>query len=127
MHPFEKQMLTVVRQKAIGTDTSYEPPLRIGFGISDKTVGDVANATMGRTILVPGAGPNPTHYHAKNDVCWYILVPRSDRHDDPAAAKFSPRGTRQAHGRHIDIPPRGVTSFGREVLLEFKAGTSAQY
>ena len=54
MHPFEKQMLTVVRQKAIGTDTSYEPPLRIGFGISDKTVGDVANATMGRTILVPG-------------------------------------------------------------------------
>ena len=28
---------------------------------------------MGRTILVPGAGPNPTHYHAKNDVCWYIL------------------------------------------------------
>jgi len=73
MHPFEKQMLTVVRQKAISTDTSYEPPLRIGFGISDKTVGDVANATMGRTILVPGAGPNPTHYHAKNDVCWYIL------------------------------------------------------
>jgi mannose-6-phosphate isomerase-like protein (cupin superfamily) len=20
-----------------------------------------------------GAGPNPTHYHANNDVCWYIL------------------------------------------------------
>jgi hypothetical protein len=38
-----------------------------------------------------------------------------------------PRGTRQAHGRHIDIPPRGVTSFVREVLLEFEAGTSAQY
>ena len=73
MVPFEKQTLTVIRQKQIGTDTDYEPPLRIGFGISDKTVGDVANATMGRSILVPGAGPNPTHYHAKNVVCWYIL------------------------------------------------------
>src|ERR1017187_6669107 len=30
-----------------------------------------------------------------------------------------PHGTRQARGRHIDIPPRGVTSFVREVLLEF--------
>ena len=38
-----------------------------------------------------------------------------------------PRGTRQAHGRHIDIPPRGVTGFVPEVLLEFEAGTSAQY
>ena len=72
MVPFEKQEVTVVRQNKIGTDTTYEPPLRIGFGISDKTV-DIANATMGRTILVPGAGANPTHYHAKNDVCWYIL------------------------------------------------------
>ena len=24
-------------------------------------------------MLVPGAGPNPTHYHANNDVCWYIM------------------------------------------------------
>ena len=38
-----------------------------------------------------------------------------------------PRGTRQAHGRHIDIPPRGVTGFVPEVLQEFEAGTSAQY
>jgi subtilisin family serine protease len=38
-----------------------------------------------------------------------------------------PRGTRQAHGRHIDIPPRGMTGFVPEVLLEFEAGTSAQY
>src|SRR5674476_464094 len=45
----------------------------------------------------------------------------------PPPQNLPPRGTRQAHGRHIDIPPRGVTGFGREVLLEFKAGTSAQY
>jgi mannose-6-phosphate isomerase-like protein (cupin superfamily) len=31
---------------------------------------------MGRSILPPGAGPNPTHYHAANDVCWYFLYGR---------------------------------------------------
>ena len=72
MVPFDKQSVTVVRQSKVGVDTTYEPPLRVGFGISDKTV-DLANAVMGRTVLVPGAGPNPTHYHANNDVCWYIM------------------------------------------------------
>lgn len=72
MVPFEKQSITVIRQSKVGVDTSYEPPLRVGFGISDKTV-DGANAVMGRTVLVPGAEPNPTHYHANNDVCWYIM------------------------------------------------------
>ena len=71
MVPFDKQTVTVVRQSKIGVDVTYEPPLRVGFGISDKTV-DGAHAVMGRTVLVPGAGPNPTHYHANNDVCWYI-------------------------------------------------------
>jgi uncharacterized RmlC-like cupin family protein len=65
-------MPTVVRPGQIGTDTTYEPPLRIGFGISDKII-DGAQATMGRTVLVPGAKPNPVHYHSVNDVCWYIL------------------------------------------------------
>ncbi|MCL6645256.1 MAG: cupin domain-containing protein [Dehalococcoidia bacterium] len=75
MVPFEKQMVTVVRQKQVGTDTTYEPPLRIGFGINDQTV-DGAKAVMGRTVLPPGAEPNPTHYHANNDVCWYIMSGR---------------------------------------------------
>jgi uncharacterized RmlC-like cupin family protein len=26
--------------------------------------------------LLPGAGPSPTHYHANNDVCWYIMSGR---------------------------------------------------
>ena len=39
-----------------------------------------------------------------------------------------PRGTRQVRGRHIDIPPRGVTAFvPNEVLLEVESGTPAQY
>ena len=75
MVPFDKQSVTVVRQSKVGVDTTYEPPLRVGFGISDKTV-DLAHAVMGRTVLVPGAGPNPTHYHANNDVCWYIMSGR---------------------------------------------------
>ena len=75
MVPFEKQSITVIRQSKVGVDTSYEPPLRVGFGIGDKTV-DGANAVMGRTVLVPGAEPNPTHYHANNDVCWYIMSGR---------------------------------------------------
>ena len=75
MVPFDKQVVTVVRQNRVGTDTTYEPPLRVGFGISDTTV-DGARSVMGRTVLVPGAGPNPTHYHAANDVCWYILSGR---------------------------------------------------
>jgi hypothetical protein len=38
MVPFEKQSITVIRQSKVGVDTSYEPPLRVGFGISDKTL-----------------------------------------------------------------------------------------
>ena len=75
MVPFSKQVPTVIRPVQIGTDVTYEPPLRVGFGITDQTV-EGAHATMGRTVLVPGAGPNPTHYHAANDVCWYILSGR---------------------------------------------------
>ena len=56
MVPFEKQSITVIRQSKVGVDTSYEPPLRVGFGVSDKTV-DGANAVMGRTVLIPGAEP----------------------------------------------------------------------
>ena len=84
MVPFEKQAVTVVRQSKVGVDTTYEPPLRVGFGISDKTV-EANRAVMGRTVLEAGAGPNPTHYHANNDVCWYIMSGRirliQARHD----------------------------------------------
>lgn len=75
MVPFNRQTPIVIRPAQIGTDVTYEPPLRIGFGINDQTV-QGSNATMGRTILVPGSQPNPTHYHSANDVCWYILYGR---------------------------------------------------
>ncbi len=39
-----------------------------------------------------------------------------------------PPPPRQARGRHIDIPPRGVTAFvPNEILLEVESGTPAQY
>jgi mannose-6-phosphate isomerase-like protein (cupin superfamily) len=72
MVPFDRQEVMVVRQRQIGVDTAFEPPLRVGFGISDQTV-DIAHAVMGRTVLPPGGEPNQTHYHANNDVCWYIM------------------------------------------------------
>ena len=75
MVPINKQMATIIRPGQIGTDVTYEPPLKIGFGIDNKTVPG-ANAIMGRTVLVPGARPNPTHFHSANDVCWYILYGR---------------------------------------------------
>ena len=68
----DPQLPTVIRPGQISPDVTYEPPLRVGFGLNDQTVTG-ARATMGRTILVPGAGPNPRHYHAGIDVCWYIL------------------------------------------------------
>jgi uncharacterized RmlC-like cupin family protein len=84
MVPLDKQHVTVVRPQQIGTDTTYQPPLRIGFGINDETI-ENSNAVMGRTILVPGAKPNMTHYHTENDVCWYILYGKirciTARHD----------------------------------------------
>ena len=72
MVPFDRQEVMVVRQKTIGVDTKFEPPLRVGFGISDQTI-DIANAVMGKTVLLPGAEPNLTHLHRNNDVCWFIL------------------------------------------------------
>jgi hypothetical protein len=39
-----------------------------------------------------------------------------------------PRGPRQARGRHIDIPPRGVTAFvPNEILFEVEDGTPGPY
>jgi hypothetical protein len=32
MVPFDKQVVTIIRQKQVGTDLDYEPPLRVGFG-----------------------------------------------------------------------------------------------
>jgi hypothetical protein len=48
MVPFDKQSVTVVRQSKVGVDTTYEPPLRVGFGISDKSgaIHVIANASQ---------------------------------------------------------------------------------
>ncbi len=62
----------MIRPGQTAVDLAYEPPLRVGFGLNDQTVHG-ARAVMGRTVLVPGAGPNPRHYHADIDVCWAIL------------------------------------------------------
>ena len=58
-----------------------------------------------------------------------VLFPDAGRHHDPpAAAKSAAARPRHTRGRHIDIPPRGVTAFvPNEILLEVESGTPAQY
>jgi hypothetical protein len=48
--------------------------------------------------------------------------------DPVVTATPPPRGPRQARGRHIDIPPRGVTAFvPNEILFEVEDGTLGPY
>lgn len=54
-------MAALVKRANIDNDYHYEPPLCVGFGISDKTVGN-PKLTMGHTIVPPG-GRNQAHYH----------------------------------------------------------------
>jgi subtilisin family serine protease len=57
-----------------------------------------------------------------------VLFPDPTVTPNPPPQNPPPGGTRKARGRHIDIPPRGVTSFvPNEVLFEVDGGTSAQY
>jgi hypothetical protein len=58
MVPFNKQVVTVIRQGKAGTDTTDEPPLRAGFGISDKTI-EGANAPRGARFWCRALGPTP--------------------------------------------------------------------
>ena len=115
MVPFDKQAVTVIRQNKIGVDTTYEPPLRVGFGISDKTV-DIANAVMGRTVLVPGAEPNPTHYHKNNDVCWYIMSGKIQVH--PGAQRLQRQERDHSGGRRFRLRPERRHSRHRQCLAD---------
>jgi quercetin dioxygenase-like cupin family protein len=62
---------SIIRAGEYTADTSYEPPLVIGFGIDSRTV-ERPPAAMGRTV-VPPAGRNQAHYHAKSDACIFIV------------------------------------------------------
>ena len=63
MLPFDTQIATVVRQSNIGTDTTYEPLLRVDFDINDRR--STRRAAHGAGT---GADPNPMHYPADNNV-----------------------------------------------------------
>src|ERR1019366_7169723 len=107
-------------QPTVAPNNPLPPPTRLGptplvwYGIG------ATASEGGRMALSCFLGP----------VGWLlgpVLFPDPIVTTTPPPQNPPPHGTRQARGRHIDIPPRGVTSFVREVLLEFEAGTSAQY
>jgi Subtilase family len=50
-----------------------------------------------------------------------VVTPNGPARNPPS------RGTRQARGRNINIPPPGETRYRREVLLELEPGTPEQY
>jgi hypothetical protein len=57
-----------------------------------------------------------------------VLFPDPVITPTPPPENPPPRGPRQARGRHIDIPPRGVTAFvPNEILFEVEDGTPGPY
>lgn len=99
-------MAKIIRPGQFGSDTSYEPPLMIGFGIDSETV-DHPPAAMGKTVIPPGA-KNQSHRHERSDACIHIFSgtlkflfgdPGTDRTEEIAQAGdfvHIPRG--EAHG-----------------------------
>jgi mannose-6-phosphate isomerase-like protein (cupin superfamily) len=75
MVPFDRQLPTVIRPHQIAPDVTYEPLLRVGFGINDQTVAG-AKANDGPDHAGTRRGSQPPHYHTANDVCWHILSGR---------------------------------------------------
>jgi quercetin dioxygenase-like cupin family protein len=81
-------MASIIRAGEYTADTSYEPPLVIGFGIDSRTV-ERPPAAMGKTVVPPG-GRNQAHFHAKSDACIFVISGSlrftiGDPRDEPAA------------------------------------------
>lgn len=62
---------SVIRPAEYDSNTLYEPPLTIGFGIDSGTVED-APAAMGKTVIPPGS-KNQSHRHEASDACIHII------------------------------------------------------
>ena len=65
-------MASIIRSGEYTADTSYEPPLVIGFGIDSRTV-ERPPAAMGKTVVPPG-GRNQAHFHASSDACIFVVA-----------------------------------------------------
>ncbi len=68
-------MATLIRSKGLKENTTFEPPLAVGFGIESTTVGRPSKLTMQHTDIPPG-GRNQLHYHVKCDAGMYVLKGR---------------------------------------------------
>ncbi len=67
-------MSKVVEADALPKDLTYEPPLKIEFGVNSGTVGARA-ITMGRTVIPPGTKNQP-HIHLNCEASMYVISGR---------------------------------------------------
>ena len=68
-------MAKLIRTKNLRENTTFEPPLVVGFGIESTTVGQPSKMTMQHTDIPPG-GRNQRHYHVKCDAGMYVVKGR---------------------------------------------------
>lgn len=98
-------MASVIRPGQFDADTSYEPPLTIGFGIDSSTI-EKPPAAMGKTVIPPG-GKNQSHRHENSDAIhifsgrlkFLFGEPGTERVEEIAqAGDFVHIPRREAHG-----------------------------
>ena len=64
-------MARIIRADELPKDVTYEPPLRIEFGVNNWTCG-AEGITSGRTYVPPGGQNNP-HSHPNAEASMYIM------------------------------------------------------
>ncbi len=67
-------MATVIKADGLPKDLTYEPPLRIEFGVNSHTCG-ASRITNGRTVVPPGARNTP-HIHQHCEASMYVISGR---------------------------------------------------
>jgi hypothetical protein len=100
MVPFDRQLPTVIRPHQIAPDVTYEPLLRVGFGINDQTVaGAKANDGPDHAGTRRGSQPHALP-HRERRVLAHPLWPR------PSLVR--PKRRRRPQGRDPRIPSGAI-------------------
>ncbi len=95
-------MAQVVKADELPKDLTYEPPLKIEFGVNSVTVGS-RRITMGRTVI-PAGTRNQPHIHLNCEVSMYVISGRMRAWTGADPAKLTPHEVRAGHFCYV---PRG--------------------